>query len=205
MKLFSKLLLVIAFMISASCASGYKSINPPLLNYSSHDMQNGLTFSYKYDVLRQKGNKKYAKKEAKKELKLIAVRFENNSDSIINFSRDVIFYSGANPVVLLDPVVIKDELRQAAPVYLLYLLLTPLKLTVTTPTSMDVYPIGFVLGPLVTLENMITAGSANSKLLKELNQYNIINRDILPGEFVYGIIGIHSADYNTLTIRMKQE
>jgi hypothetical protein len=166
-------------------------------------MKNGVAFSYKYDVLQQQGNRKYAKKEDKKNIKLIAVRFENTGESILTFGQDFQIYSGKNPVQPLEPLVIKNELRQSAPVYLLYLLLTPVKLTVTTPSSMDVYPIGFVLGPMLTVGNMIGAGSANKSLLQELNNYNLINRDIQPGEVVYGIIGIRSEDYNALTIEMK--
>lgn len=43
-------------ILLSGCAATYKPINPPALNYNSHDTQDGIALAYKYDVLREKGN-----------------------------------------------------------------------------------------------------------------------------------------------------
>jgi hypothetical protein len=90
-------------------------------------------------------------------------------------------------------------LKQGVPVYLLYLLLTPMNLY----TGDDVTPIGLVLGPGIAFGNMIGAGGANQNFLKELESFNLMNKSIQPGETLYGIIGIRDSGYNPITIKVK--
>lgn len=201
-KQISKLITLICVLVLSSCASSYRNINPTTLNYNSHDLQDGIGISYKYDVLREKGNKKYAKKELKKNVKLIAVKITNNTDSVINIGKDVAFYSGQNQIFPMEPMIVKESIKQIVPGYLPYLLLTFVNLTVTKGTSTDVIPIGLGLGPGITFGNMAIAGSANKNLLKELNQYNILNEDIQKNESIYGIIGIRNYGYSPISLKM---
>jgi len=199
-----KVLIFTYVIFLGGCASGYRTINPPSLNYNSHDLQDGIGLSYKYDVLQERGNKKYSKKEDKKDVKLIAVKLTNNTESIINVSKDIAFYSGQNQIIPMEPLAIKNSIKQIVPGYLPYLLLTLLTLNVTTETSQESYPIGLFIGPAITIGNMAVAGSANTNLLKELNEFNVLNRDIKVGETIYGIIGIREMGYNPLSVKMKK-
>lgn len=132
----------------------------------------------------------------------------NNTDSAINVSKDLSFYSGNHQVIPMEPALIKNILKQIVPVYIPYLLLTFVNLTVTkiTPsnTTTNVYPIGLVLGPVITIGNMAVAGSGNSNMLMELNEYNILNKDIKKGETIYGIIGIRDIGYSPISVRLKE-
>ena len=172
------------------------------MNYNSHDFQDGVGISYKYDVLRERGNKKYANKETKKGVKLIAVKITNNTDSVINVGRDVAFYSGQSQLFPIEPMAIKESIKQIVPGYLPYLLLTFTNLYVAIGTSTETYPIGLVLGPAITIGNMAMAGSANKNMLNELYEYNILSRDIQKGETVYGIIGIRDIGYSPISVKM---
>ncbi|MDQ3535576.1 MAG: hypothetical protein M3421_08120, partial [Bacteroidota bacterium] len=49
----SKILTFTLVIILSGCAATYRPIDPPSLNYNSHDFQDGIGFSYKYDVLRE--------------------------------------------------------------------------------------------------------------------------------------------------------
>lgn len=199
---------VLAFTIFfVSCASSYRPINPPTVYYDSHDLKDGVKLSYKYDVLREKGNKKYSKKEDTKGIRVIAVKITNYTDSTINVS-DLIFTSGSNEIAPMDPIIIKNSIKQIVPSYLPYLLLTFLKLYVTkvedgVPNT-EYYPIGYVLGPGITIGNMALAGSANEEFLRELNNYNILNRDIQKGETVYGIIGFRNSGYMPISLKFRK-
>lgn len=201
-KFISILLTLISVIILSACASTYKPINPSTLNYNAHDLQDGISLSYKYDVLRERGNRKYAKKEAKKGVKLIAVKITNNTDSVINVGRDIAFYSGKNQLFLMEPMVVQESIKQNVLAYLPYALLSFLNLKVTNGTSTEVYPIGLAIGPAATIGNMVIAGTANKKLLDELYDYNISSRDIQKGESVYGIIGVRDIGFSPISVRM---
>ena len=201
-KLISKALVLTSAILLVGCAATYKPINPPSVNYNSHDLQDGIGLSYKYDILREKGNKKYAKKENKKGIRLIAVKVTNNTDSVINIGRDAIFYSGQNQIFPIEPMAIKNSLKQFVPGYLPYLLLTFTNLYITNGSTTETYPIGLLLGPGITFGNMAVAGSANTKMLNELNEYDMLNMDIQKDETVYGIIGIRDMGYSPITIKM---
>jgi hypothetical protein len=188
--------------VALGCAATYKPINPKTINYSINDLQDGIVFSYKYDVLREHGNKRYAKKENKMGIKLVAVKFTNNTDSSINIDRDVAFFSGQNQIIPLEPIAVKNTIKQKVPSYLPYLLLSFLNLYVSNGGSIESYPIGLVLGPAITIGNMVTAGTANAKMFKELNKYNLLHRDIKKGETVYAIVGLPRTGYNPLTVKI---
>jgi len=197
-------IILVSFIFLAGCASSYKPINPPNIYYSNHDLQQGISFSYKYDVLHEKGNKKYARKEMNKSIRIVAVKITNNTENTIQIGEDVAFYAGQSEVLLLEPMVMKNSLKQIAPAYLLYLPLSLLTLNVSTTTSNDSYPIGLLIGPGLTIGNMAFAGSANTNLLTELLRYNMINKKIASGETVYGLIGIASREYLPLTLKFIQ-
>jgi hypothetical protein len=194
----------------AACAATYKPISPKTLNFNAHDLQEDISFSYKYDVLAERGNRKYAKKEEKRDIKLIAVKITNNSDSEIDIMRDLNFYCGQRQITPMEPLAVKNMIKQVVPGYLPYILFTFLNLTVTTQSTdgydtnlnTDVYHIGYFLGPGLTILNMATAASANGNLLKELNEYSI-NRLVKPGETVYGIIGVRGIDFSPITVRKR--
>jgi len=205
-KLISKLLTLTCFITLCGCAASYKPINPVNLSYNSHDSQNGISISYKYDVLRERGNKKYAKKENKKGVKLIALKITNNTESVINIGRNAVFYSGQNQMNLMEPMVVKESIKQIVPSYLPYLLLTFVNLTTTKSqngmiTEQNVIPVGLILGPGITLGNMLVAGTANNNLVSELYLYNILGKDIKSGETVYAIVGVRDMGYNPISIR----
>jgi hypothetical protein len=192
-----RLALIILCVIVTSCASSYKPIRPRDLNYNQPSNDSEINFSYRYDVLRERSNKKYAKREAKNGIRVVAVKLTNNSDQPLTIGTDVRLYTGRSEVLMIPPEFIHKSVKQGVPIYLLYLLLTPLQFTSGSTTSNGVVdsnstPIGLVIGPGIALGNMLVAGSANKKFLDELTQCNLVNKTIQPGETVYGLIGIGS-------------
>ena len=197
-----KALLILVLFI-AGCATGYKPINPPSILYPSYDLQNGIIFSYKYDVLGEQGNKKYAKKEVANGIRMVTVSLTNNSDSAINVGTQVEFYSGSTRVFPMDPMDVKNTIKQNTEQFLPYLLLSFSFIKVTNGGGSKTYPFGLIFGPILTVDNMVTAASANKKLLEELIRYNISNKIIRKGETVYGIISFHGIGNDTVSIKLK--
>ena len=201
MKNIAKLLAIV--LLLSSCASGYNLIRPDRMNYQTNLSNQDIEFSYKYGVLNERGNKKYAKKESAKDTRVVAVKKTNNSAQPFVFGEDLKIHSNGSPVNLLEPKHIHQNLKQGVPIYLLYLLLTPMQLypaSSADDSSDEGIPIGLALGPGITAGNMIGAGSANSNFLKELESNFLNGRTIDAGETVYGLIGLYDAAFSPLTL-----
>lgn len=196
------LILLSVSLLFSGCASTYRPIAPNLLNYDLREDNDGLNFGYRYDVLSFRGNHKYAKREPKKMIRLVAVKIENHTGHPLKVGENFNLYAGQNQVFPIDPEMIHTELKQGVPIYLLYSLLW------FSIRDCDEYgncettaviPIGIP----ITIGNMLAAGSANTQFKMELLRYNLLNKVIDDGETVYGLVGIANSDLQPLRIVLK--
>lgn len=198
-------LLILSVVLFWGCATSYKPINPSN-NLSTRIEDEDVIFKYSYDVLQNAGNKKYSKKETMNHIKLIAVSIKNKTEKVIVVSENVDFYAGNNKVSIISPEEYSHSLKQSTLSYLFYLLLTPLKLiTVNQNNDANIIPIGYVLGPGITLLNMVSSSSANKKFDKELIENNILGKTIEPGDILNGLIAIRGIGYEPLSIKLIKE
>ena len=196
--------ILFCLLFLCGCASGYRSIKPSATYYQATNDYSGLTFSYRMGVLREHRNNKYAKREDKKGIRVVAVKLVNNSGRPFVVGEDFRFYTGDSELVPLDPSLVHAELKQGVPIYLLYLLLSPIQLyTSDEQGSVNATPIGLFIGPGIALGNMLGAGAANQNFLRELMQYNIVNKTIEPGATIYGLIGIRDNGYSPITLKFE--
>lgn len=200
-KLLTAIYLILAAILFNSCAGSYKPIQPQNFNYINTSNDNGVMFSYKHDVLRERGNRKYAGKEQVKDVKLIAVRFINKSDSTFVIGRDIYFYNPHGQIYPIPPMAVKQIIKQNVAGYLPYVLLTLVNLRVASGRTVDVYPIGLILGPAITFGNMLLAGNSNARLTSELKQYDLIGKELHKNDTLYGIIGVLGTGYDPITIK----
>jgi hypothetical protein len=190
-----------------SCASSYKSISPETLEYHNHSTNDKIEFSYHYDVLTESKNKKYAKHELKNNLNLVAVKITNHTGHDINPMTDAVFYIDNKPVYFVDQRITEDKIKQGVPIYLLYLLCSPITIT-TSSSSMDgaqssnSFPVGLIIGPALTATNMIVAGSANKSFKGEIEQYTLY-RQVHDGETIFGLIAFRDIGKDEITLRLK--
>ncbi len=204
LKITRLLLLGASLIVFTNCASGYKLINPPSLNYNSGNDAGGVSMRYKYDLL----DKKYAKKEVKKDIKLVAISITNTSNKDLTFGKDLrLVYENGNTVMILENDKVFKDLKQSPASYLFYLLLAPVNLTVTNSdgysTESNSFPIGLIVGPGLAGGHMIAASSANKKFKEELLTYDLNGTVIPKGETRYGLIGINSDSYDSLRIKLE--
>ncbi|MFD1628719.1 hypothetical protein [Pseudopedobacter beijingensis] len=206
-RIFTSLTLaVFSVIFLASCAGGYNFIKPQQAVYTEPDT-GLLKLSYKYDVLRAAGNKKYVKREINSNIRLVSLKITNNDSRSVKFLRDFAIYSDHDFLNVIPLDVVHTQLKQRAPLYLLYLLLTPAKLYKTEmqtngiAKNETIFPVGLIIGPGIALGNMIRANSANNKFKKELIEYNLFDREIKAGETVYFIIGIKEGGFRPLSIK----
>ncbi|MGB3775557.1 MAG: hypothetical protein WA951_09900 [Leeuwenhoekiella sp.] len=187
-----------------SCASRYTTIEPQQLNYISNDTQRDVKLEYKYELL----SKKYAKKEDKKGIKVVAIKITNNSENDFRFGDDLrVTYENGNEVFIMENDKVFKRLKQKPATHLFYLLLSPINIYYSDnsdPFQNDSksFPVGLIIGPGITATNMIISASANKKFKNELLQYNINGTIIKSGETKYGLIGIKSDTYDALRLKL---
>lgn len=201
MRIIKITLLFIAISTLTNCASGYKMIEPKSINYISTNETDNVKLEYKYDLL----DKKYAKKELKKGVKLVAIKITNNSDKDLMFGKDakLTYVNGAEIYVMENEKVFKT-LKQSPASYLWYLLLTPMNFyTAENGQQTSSTPIGLIVGPGLAGGNMIAAGSANKKFKTEMLEYNINGTVIKKGETKYGLIGIKADSFDSLKLKVE--
>lgn len=185
-------LLIIAVYLS-SCAAFYRNIGPEKINYPPALVKEKVEIAYRYDVLRDAGNKKYPKSEIKKNIRVVAVKITNNSDTTVEIARDLDFYCGSSRVTLLTPLDIKETIKQSWPAYALY------GIGCISGSPLDIIVFGGI-----GVGNMAVAGSSNKKLFLELMKYDIRNKVLNKGESVVGLIGFETLHADPITIKLKK-
>ncbi|MBS1531114.1 MAG: hypothetical protein JSU01_12465 [Bacteroidetes bacterium] len=201
MKSHKNLLFSCMVLLLTGCASGYKTINPDTLNYSSRADDKSVTLEYKYGVL----TSRYARKETNNGMRLVAVKITNNSGRDLTFGKDIkLTYTNDSELPIQDDEVVYQTLKQGWAGYLLYLLLTPAKLTTSSNGAQtSSTPIGYAIGPGLAAGNIIAAGAANDNFKAELLKYNISGSLIKNGSTVYGLIGIKSDNFDAIKVMVS--
>ncbi|MEY3451705.1 MAG: hypothetical protein RL711_1531 [Bacteroidota bacterium] len=193
----------VAFLfVLFGCASTYKPIIPSSVYYTNAETKDSLTFAYKYDVLKSTDNHKYAKHEDESGIKLVSVSITNNTGKTINMAENIAFYAGSRQLIPLDPMFVKNQLKQGVAVYLLYLLLTPMTLNSSNGSSSSSVPIGIVVGPGIAIGNMAVAASANADFFAELDA-NYIFKNIEKGQTKYALLAFRDIGFEALKIKLK--
>lgn len=186
--------ILLIFVLSVvSCATVYKPVDLRNKRRGNQTTSNGVTLTYNYDVLK----KGYGKKEHEKKIRVIQIEINNQSGNDLIFGKDLkITESNGEERYLLSNDKIFNSLKQHPAGYLFYLVLTPL------PLNNDVNPIGYVLGPLLALGNLIMAANANNKFRVQLEQTNLQGQIIKNGTTVFGLIGINAEGSQSLGVRI---
>ncbi|MCO4293393.1 hypothetical protein NF867_11000 [Solitalea sp. MAHUQ-68] len=198
---------VIALALSStlltSCASTYRSLTPETISYQGESNTKNVTLSYAYNVLQEKGNRKYARREVKTNNQVVAVKINNKSGKDLVFNEDIKLLAYDAPAVQVSPQVVYNDVKQSIPIYLLYLLLTPTKLTTAkNGVQTSSFPLGLILGPAISGGNMLVANAANEKFKDELTRYNLSGKTIKNGETTYGLLTLKSLGYAPLRLQI---
>jgi len=200
-------LLVGGTLLGSSCAGSYTAIRPErVATFQSSPVAAPLQFGYQYDALRLRGhNKKYVKKEQKRGYHVVAVQVKNNTGADVDFSRDAVLYFGDRPIAPVSPMLAAQDMKQGVFIYLLYVLLNP---TFYSSSSTNGYTTSsngttIYMGPVIAGGNMAGAALANKNFRTELEQYDLTNRVIHPGETVYGLLSLRETTVAPLRLELR--
>ena len=199
-------IIFISFLLS-SCAGSYHQIKPSVISYHAHNNLEKIDFYYKYDVNQERKNNKYAKKEKKKGIKVIAVQIQNNSNKPLVIKDDISFYANNQRIYPMEPLALKSMIKQQGGYYLFYLLFLPMTFnTYDTQGNIESsLPYGLVLGPALAIGNMIGASSANKNMTNEYSRENILTKTVEPGKKISGLLAFKSFDYPEITIQYEKD
>ena len=198
-------------LLGSSCAASFTPMRPErMATYQSSSAVGApVQFAYQYDALRMRGrNKKYAKKAQKHGYQVLAVRVTNNTSAELNFSRDAVLYCGDHPVTPVMSSLAANDMKQGVFIYLLYVLLNfnvGGTTTYNSYTGQQTTTGGTFLptGPFIAGGNMLGASLANKNFRSELEQYDLTNRNIRPGETVYGLISLREQNVAPLRLELR--
>ena len=194
MKSILKLSVLLSAVFLCSCAGFYHAVNPQTINFPQVSKEDKVPVSYRFDVLRDAGNKKMAKKEIKRCMKVVAVKITNNTDSVINVQKDLEFVSSNKSLELISPVDIQNQIRQSSEAYAFYFI-----------GGLTLAPLDIAVFGGIGLGNILVASQANANLLKELTTYDIRNTNINPKESITGIIGYRSSYSDPIYVKLKEK
>ncbi len=194
-------------LLGSGCAGSYTAIKPDRIGtYQSSLTKSPVQLDYQFDALRLQGhNKKYVKKELKKGYHVVAVRITNTTGAEINFSRDAVLYYGDRPIMPVAGSIAAHDMKQGVAIYLLYVLLNP---SFTKTNSTNGYVTNsesstYYIGPFIAGGNMLGASMANGNFRRELEQYDLTNRTIRPGETVFGLLCLRETSVAPLRLELR--
>ena len=169
------------FLVTAlfwNCASNYRLIQPETLSFdSAQDTLVGqkLAINWRYDVLKEAGNRSYARMERKQEVSLLALRLFNSGEDTLAFPESVVITDGSG---LLWPL----PMEEAAEVFIQR----------TREPGEGAVEVegghGIILA--AGLVNLAKGLNANIRFVKELDAHYLVGRDIPPGSTVTGLLAL---------------
>lgn len=195
-------IIILVFALSlCGCASSYKQINPPALNYLSKSTDKSVNFEYQNNLY----SGREAKYELENDIKLVAIKITNNSGKDIVIGKNVnLFYADTSKVSMIDKYDVYSILRQQSNFYILYLALTTVILNVDKGDNNNTLaPIAYVIGPGLAASNFFVSRAINRGFKRELNKYYVFTGDTIKSSTVkYGLVGIKNWKYQDLVIKV---
>lgn len=187
-----------------SCVGRYRAVQADKIEISLSQQADNFDFGYKWGVMAEAGNRRAARKEAKKGLHIVAVKYVNRSKRMHVFGRDVVLLSNGLPVSSLPPIEAKKLLRQNLAPYIGYVILTPVYEIVFRGGLQEYYTkVGLAVGPGIALTHMAIANGANNRFYQNLVDSDLHLLEIAPGETVYGLVAVPSLGVSNLSVEVK--
>jgi hypothetical protein len=190
-------LLLIGLILFSSCASSYNPVNVRGVVHARENA-NDISLGYRYDVLMDSRNKKYAKKENPLGIRVVAIEVTNESEEAVIFGQDVELYAGNLKAEILSPSQTVGEMRQQGGWYMFWSLLW---LVITNCDDGDCSVIPLPIGVVIGLSNMSVAKGANRNFTQDLARWDLMGKSIAPGETWSGLVCIRVTGSPALTVK----
>ena len=167
-------------VMGCSCAAGYHPIKPLSTNFNQASQvleDSTIKINYRYNVLKEARNRRYADNERYSGVSLLAVRIENRSDDTLFFPEDIQILSGLDTVYMLSMQETHAALQQ------------------TYFQEEGFIQLGYswedvLLSLGVELINISIEVGANKEFAKELDNHYLLPSYVEPGFYTIGLLGL---------------
>ncbi len=175
------------------CASNYRLIEPLKIDYQTVLPKKvdgtDIKIYYRYNILKDKGNSEYSKRERLYGISLLAVLIDNPGQDTLTFPDDLIIIAKN---IVRSPL----ELNETFSIFLQ----EPIP---SVPIEIETKKSGTFYLDFELLDALIAA-KANKRFVEEMREYYLVNSIILPGSQVAGILVLPVKRYTPLTFRMNR-
>jgi hypothetical protein len=166
---------------------------PGLIYMDSKTVNDSLRISYRYGIQEATGNRRYANKEKAHGLSAVAVKIENLSTVPLSLSRTTFkVYSAAGDKQVISPSSYSSKIKQRVGLHMLHALWGPWGISWSEDEygERDVSGFYIPIGAIVGIGNAVRASNANKNNLANMEQNEIWNKTIAPGQTIYGLMAI---------------
>lgn len=178
-----------------SCATSFRGFSPEAPVYR-HQIDGKLDISYSPVAL--KGQ--YAKRQHRSMCSLVHITLFNQTPHPITIAKDVkVFSADGNEVRMMSTDDFYEATYQNPKRAMAFLSLVPANFYrfdeetsggKVTDRKFVIIPFGLIVGPALAFGNRAAAKSANRKYSKALQENNIANQTIAPGQRIEGVLGL---------------
>ena len=173
--------LLFLIVFSTGCASRYHLIEPLSVDFDHRvDTIPGTSFavSWRYDVLKEAGNRAYPRIEKQQGVSLLAVRLENFGEDTLLFPEDLLIIAGEDtlPPFYVEETIAMFERRNKNDGL------------ITVTSFYDLFVALFIMIPYAVNEGI--KRNANNDMAAELEDYYLIYSTVLPGKKVAGLLAL---------------
>jgi hypothetical protein len=190
-------------LLLTQCAVRYRPIDPESVVYEQVFENDDIKFSYRYDALGYRKNRKLARLEKSNHMRIVAAKITNKTTRTLNIDRDIDLFTDAEDPYYVDGITAAARIHQRTNAYLFYALLLYPKFDCEgrglNCKPRYIIPVGLPIAAF----NMLRANKANKAMTKEFEKYSVYTRDIAPGETVYAIMALEFEGNETLPLQLS--
>ena len=166
-----------------ACSSSYKGTQLENHKQGIEIEQNQVKVSVDFGLPELHRTEDYREHMADEGILVAAVTIANNSSNTLVLNGNLMFTDGDKKIWALKGQYAYSQLRQPTEQFFWYMLLTP------------VYPIGTIIGPLLTSINVVPSYNANTLLEKELMTSNLVGDSIAPNSTLSGYVAFRKTSF----------
>ena len=178
--------------LASGCAASYQPIEPATVPFDrfQDDLGGGrAAIAWRYNVLKEAGNRYHARKEQQHGVSMLALRFTNNGQGALLFPEDVWIIAGADTLEPLTIQQVDEALRRT-----------------TAEDEPGVVEVD--AGPLMALGSGLFKVNKqvrdNLRLARNLDTHYLQGRQVAPGSALTGLLGLPVAPGTGLKFELKK-
>ncbi|MCD4735841.1 MAG: hypothetical protein K8R53_07330 [Bacteroidales bacterium] len=149
-------------------------------------------------LITKRSYRKYARKEKRKKISILAFTIKNKTADTLKFSEDIRCYNAGKEITPLSTEVIHARIKQGVGHYLLYGMIF-----FTYYSGGVYYPVP--VGMPVALYNFTVAIRGNTKFRKEFTRLNLAEKVFQPNDSIFGLLAFRDLDGGEVELEVVKD